>query len=826
MRTLYVTQELRPLRICFVVGRDNKSLLKAIAINTTLWGGIYNPIVQFKKSNKAQIRRNLGLIKEFDPDFIVDFSGGLPEDIKQKVDQQVLNPNDFFFTEEEDKKKGYRIGLRTYGAFIDDLPETGIPDKDKERLSLITTTERGSRVFFAIIFGSLDKNMSPDIADLVDKHLKLPSLKLTFEDYKVIKDSKYIGPIAITTTQLRIMGGGGGFSGSLLYVGDHNNREDLIEYWNLRASGRNVYFLPIIDYKKFEEQTKSFIEGAYIDERFNRLDLDLQIAPSLIKNQKKFEEVANWISNKLGSNLVRRLWIASWGKRSKMVSPDINCITPLYSRDKIPVAFSSEEISSFTASAPRFIDDLFYKDDAWAVNLSFIGFFEDQFVIDLPNQEGMLDIARRDLIFGRWDQVRVSSKGLVYYPDSKNDIISLNPVSVEKVVDTIFDKIGYIRRQSPPGIFAQKILQLMKDVDGCRVFKVKGVREALAKMNRDEGEVIIDGRKVRGQMAKPRPMTGRDIKDIIGCTTDDEFGSKNWIQEMYGDLTLYYGQPKPLNPETILNYLITKKLITVGRKFKCINCSTEEWYKIGTFSATFKCINCLFSQDIPRLDDLNWFYKTEGLVAIADEGRGSLPVILSLWRLNHHGMGEKHFVTSFEIAEKGTTNYDQELDYFFFHLNDYSKSIETVIGEARNYIDYSAKDINKTLKIAKKFKDKPYIAFTTLKDKFSRSEIVLLKSVMKKGYYILPMTRLDLDPYDLYDRFSSLKNKYAVSLEDLSINFCSLNLSLKEGEVYELVEAEKKKKIEKMMAWLDKKRAQLVESEKAKSEKSKSQKKK
>ena len=87
----------------------------------------------------------------------------------------------------------------------------------------------------------------------------------------------------------------------------------------------------------------------------------------------------------------------------------------------------------------------------------------------------------------------------------------------------------------------------MEGLEGCRVFKIKGVREALAKMNRDEGEVIVDGKKIKGEMAKARPMMASHIKDIIKSTTDDAYGAKNWIKELYEDLILYSGQPKPLD---------------------------------------------------------------------------------------------------------------------------------------------------------------------------------------------------------------------------------------------------------------------------------------
>ena len=367
MKTLYVTQELRPLRLCFVVGKDKKSLLKAIAISTTLWGGVYNPIINFKKSDSLNIRRNLGLIKEFDPDYIIDFSGGIPESILSKITHTILKPTDFFFSDAADIEKGYRIGLRAYAAFLDEVPESGLTDKNKERLSLIKSPKEGLDIFYAIRFGFLDKYISPDIVEFVNKKLELKTIPLSFDQYIKPESSKYIGPIAITTSQLQSYGGGGGFSSSLIFIGSHKNKDDLIEYWNLRASGRDIFFLPTEKYKEFSATLKEFIKESHVDERFNRVDLDLQISPSLVRNNKKFEEIAEWIKTDTGSNPPRRMWLANWGRRSKRVSPDINCITPIYSREKLSVSFSKDEVTSFTASSPKFIDGFFHKDNAWAV---------------------------------------------------------------------------------------------------------------------------------------------------------------------------------------------------------------------------------------------------------------------------------------------------------------------------------------------------------------------------------------------------------------------------------------------------------------------------
>jgi len=75
--------KLRPVKLAFLIEPNNKtSLLKAIEINTFLWGGMFNPIIpafkripkvwkkdQFENLNIKKIIN--GYLDAFDPDFIV-----------------------------------------------------------------------------------------------------------------------------------------------------------------------------------------------------------------------------------------------------------------------------------------------------------------------------------------------------------------------------------------------------------------------------------------------------------------------------------------------------------------------------------------------------------------------------------------------------------------------------------------------------------------------------------------------------------------------------------------------------------------------------------
>ena len=78
-----VKVRLRPIKLAFLVNpNDKESLLKAIEINTFLWGGMYNPIIptyeRIPSKWKDGSSKNLsaqsivsGYLDNFDPDYVV-----------------------------------------------------------------------------------------------------------------------------------------------------------------------------------------------------------------------------------------------------------------------------------------------------------------------------------------------------------------------------------------------------------------------------------------------------------------------------------------------------------------------------------------------------------------------------------------------------------------------------------------------------------------------------------------------------------------------------------------------------------------------------------
>lgn len=94
MEYIRCSQKVLPIRFAFTVSlSDEESVLNTVRDSTALWGGLGNVIVPIWKKfpNKQTKRRSLGLLKDFDPDYIVNPSSvPLPKVLIDEFGKQSL----------------------------------------------------------------------------------------------------------------------------------------------------------------------------------------------------------------------------------------------------------------------------------------------------------------------------------------------------------------------------------------------------------------------------------------------------------------------------------------------------------------------------------------------------------------------------------------------------------------------------------------------------------------------------------------------------------------------------------------------------------------
>lgn len=794
MEYIRCNQKVLPIRLAFAVSlTDEESVLNAVRYSTALWGGQGNIIVPIWKKfpDKEAKRRSVGLLKDFDPDFIVNLTTfSIPKEILSSYEKRIVPKNDFIRLKNNSSYFGY--GLTVLPQLNNIWSTETKTISGKSRAILLTDIKGRYEKYWSFIYGKYPDGFTADFEKLFSTMLKAREIKPTFAKLKKIKLDEIVSPLDITTYQLTRLGYSGGFSSHMIYIGNPTNSQDLVEFWNLRASGCEVLFVPITNYKQFDEKIIAVIKaGDYpINERVQN-QTDLQKAPSL-KNLE-FESVCDWIRNELKFNLSRSYGLPNWGARRERISRDAVPCKYVDTEKTSNLMFDGESISPLSLARPSFFSDdkeyqnlrLYYNSKKYWVNeIELNDNFKNDYFFDIPNDPLLNDWVSYAFILGAHDKVRLGEKGVIYYNDGLMNEIHVTPLKTDEVFRQMFKTRNLEISPSPAGTFAARIMEYMDGLFGCRVFKVRGVREVLVKLSKQQ----------------PRfGMTYGELKGVVGNRVPDTLGGPNWDNPVYKDIVLYFEQPRPLTPETVINYLFKNNIFRAGLRFTCQNCGKEDWYHLTEFDVNFTCRYCFKNQHIGSLEGGNkkeWHYKSDGLFMIPDAGEGSISVILALWRLDHlvHSNSFK-YITSQNI--KGIK--DSEVDFIASYTNHFQMGNVLVLGEARNFVDFKNKDISKLIKIGSKFSTKPYLCFATLKDKFSDLEKEQLKRVLKHGFGLIPLTRLDLDPYDLYDRFDSLKNKYAVTIEDLANNLCILNLGLTEQEQYDLRHPKEKKMLEKLM---------------------------
>ena len=556
----------------------------------------------------------------------------------------------------------------------------------------------------------------------------------------------------------------------------------------MRASGLRILFVPIKHYRQFSKAISAVVkQGDYPINEHVQNQADLQKGSSISESQ--FSKVCDWIKNELHHNLARRSWDPNWGAKRRKISRDIVPCEYIDSEKTSNLLFDGDNLAPIELIKPSFFRDERFKGHKydrfyWINKIELSDNYKNEFFFTIPPDEHLGGLVSRSFILGSTDKIRLSDSGILYYNNDFLGHVNIHPVRVQEVIEEMFSKRGMKISASPAGVFAERIMEHLGGLRGCRVLKLRGVREVLISLSNK----------------KPRfGMTFGELKGVVGNRVKDDFGGPNWDHANYKDIILYRRQPMPLNPSIAINHLFKKNVFRAGLRFTCQKCGKEDWYHLTEFDVNFICRYCFSNQHIGSLEGnikKEWHYKSDGLFMISNVGEGSLSVILALWRLDHldHGNGFK-YLTSQDV--KGSKV--GEVDFIAMFTSHFQLGHVLILGEARNFVDFSRKDVSKLIEIGSEFSPKPYLCFATLKDEFSDKELDELKRVIKNGFGLIPLTRLDLDPYDLYDRFDSLKNKYATTLEDLSFNLCSLNFRLSEQETYDLINFKEKKMHEKFL---------------------------
>lgn len=714
------------MKFAFLVDYNNvQQIREAIQLSTSLWGGAYCPIIPFFKRKPKSWREKTGrasaeeisrgLIEAYDPDILVKMTlNNLPSYIIP-LGLEVIMPNDLWRHKNHDLLPNYGVGIF---SLFKHLFNEHFKYKAKYPVEVILTRHSGSlALYWSSVFGEMPEMLMKGIEEHYLKELEITERTITPADFKLLLNPYAFFPRRITQQFLKIINQAGFRERNYMLLIDATKPDDILEYWNLRALGRNVIAIPV---QLFAEPAIKEVALSYLIQNFQPIRFNEQVytsttvIPSSYVTMEQAQEFVNSLDYQKHvtvSGLNHVVAFQSWSPR----------IWDEWARDKDGVVcdnFYSEEktvnldkiehsVVSFDSMLPKIVDNNFYSHAICSNEIKFRLYGSNDFLAETyPKSSGRNYLKTLGSFAALRKQWRVGSQGLIklvsYVNNEKWEIP--NPQSV--FFAWLKDK-GYEAVASVPGLVAKRLFEILEgNID---IFEDENLLSLLEHMN---GGAVTMNKK---------PVIGKEL--IVNRERELEYGQiKTRLQS-------------PAKQDHLLEYLVSKKIFQVGLRVKCPHCFRDSWYPTEKILNTLNCPLCL--NEFPATGSLEkgkWCYKTTGPFSIPQYASGAYATLLTLRFIKeiNHGMIKTTPALSFNAKTPSGGQLEADFAMFWQESRFGETKAGILFGECKTYGEFKKIDVDRMSTLARQFPG-AIIVFSTLRKKLNNKEIGYLKALAKKG---------------------------------------------------------------------------------------------
>jgi hypothetical protein len=539
-----------------------------------------------------------------------------------------------------------------------------------------------------------------------------------------------------------------------IYVGDVSNFEDLVNFWNIRAAGAGVIFYDPNYAARLEallDSHKRWLssvparpwqrDGAV--SMYRREGLRGQAAP---------QELGTAMEHSVGPGSWNGLNIKPalryWQQQSVLGSVDESGRRP-----SLSFALPEKPVYIHPQLSQQRIAVSIRGSDPW----TFAGTatFFPPYVPELNEYYG------RELYY-RYAHVRAeprsiwNSIGLITNISSGD--VTLNALATTEIATKLFARFGIAATPSRAGQITNRLIAQMDGLQGCRVFKIEGVRTLISKHAPDEsftrsGAVMTIG--------NPDPATNRP-----------RF-------EPFEDLYIGTRQKKKLTPHDALDFLLERGVFRIGLNVTCRHCELPFWLSLDEAKTTVECMYCGRTFDIAtQLKDRDWAYRRSGLFGRNDNQQGGIPVALTLQQLDTALSTDKMlYATCLELKPERATIDKCETDFIVF-AHGYSHNMphqpQIVIGECKAAGGTITRE--DAMHLAKVADALPYRRLNTFilfakPGSFSPEEIESCALAQHDWHErVILFSKDEIEPYHIDDRYPEAQRLRLHNLEELAAN--------------------------------------------------------
>ncbi len=701
MDSLRIDIAYRPLRIGWAIrAGDFDAFRRAVRYSYALWGGPFNPILIVDREEEAN-----HLIDLFRVDVILPI--GESDEVKNFPNNYpyLTNPffhNDIFMKGGEDTPPYAQVldiynllthlqdnlewkwkaikdkGVRIYKWQPDDVlanvllvQQGGYPSKD----------EVGTDYASSLLEVSKGRQFELEPTTPIPRDIfEYPSIS-DFSRYGLMPH--YSVPSGR---------GGPGF-----FVGNAENFDDLVCYWNLRASDIDLWFIDFQHIKRCEgviaareKQVREMVDNYRFE--YDRVVTIWTHREDSSNARSLFDEARRFFGDKKLS--LHNVSGAIWNEGE--VCPPMMYLGETSALGIVGGIGGKVQVS-FSLSEKPFCDNAWYYRQHLVASISMIGklYDDEQQSFSVPYIPELNEFYARTMHFDH-SKIRVEPEriGLIVAVTNNDKVLLSLPVS--ELMERVFDLAGYSVDVSSAGLITRQLIAQLGSIQGAAVFKVPGVRQLLKTFGPNKS------------------FTKNAALQKIGSGDPDrtEARFKNY-ENLYIE-TRDYGHK--LTPNAIFGYLVEKRLFRIGVKLVCPTCRMETWTSLDSLKQQLVCDLCGHKYDATRqlVDSNEWHYRRSGVLGQEKNALGAIPVVLTLQQIesNLYSTGQDMYSPSLELSViKEKKNFVCEVDFVWVRPRDYPRKTEIILGECKDSGEISAQNIKNMKVIADSLPRKRFKVF-------------------------------------------------------------------------------------------------------------------
>ena len=705
--------KLRPLRLAFLVDpADPDATREAIETTSFLWGGTFNPILPFfrrlPKSWKLSVPRNVtasavldGYLDAFDPDLVVTV-GSLESVGGPFRGRDLIKCSTILKSASEDGTPEVGTGLfELLQHFANDELKFVRQTPLQVRLPIF---ERNHHLFLGSVFGLL----SEEISKLFKQHFdKIPGLQ-----WQECSIDNYWGFLSADNLFIRRLGAlhirpirYSHHRGDCIFLLDENQPLDVLDYWNLRALGWNVF--PVAKRAAADadliKTAAAFVDDNAFAYRANpNLYNHTIIMPSRTTTIAEAEQFGRLLKPQLSPpkhehdwKVTYQFWFPriwdEWAHES-----DGADLCELEVREEDCDLSDTRDNIAFKSLMPKFTSRFGGHGRARCANdIELRIWSSSEFLPAEVIPQGGWQIARAAGAFD-FTEWRCGKRGLVHLPKHKNWTERLAVVPSEQVFAAWMESQGWKVQLSDKGKIARQMLKQLGGKTGISLLAKEGVVELLAKF------------------AQSRTMHEDAFRGAIA-----EIANR---QEF-----------KMPTADRMIEWLVESRTVQPGLEMQCPKCSQHSWYSVKEADYELRCPKCLemFSLPAHDLSGISWSYRTIGPFSLPQQAYGVYAVLLTLHFFTRGFGGATTPMLSF-IATKSNSSIEADLGLFYRESKYRETRTDLVFAECKTYNKFQRLDADRMLLIADHFPG-AILVFATLRKSLEESERKILRRVANRG---------------------------------------------------------------------------------------------